>query len=157
MPRNRDSWSTQHSVVTENSDRLDMKFPFDGEIINSRAYQTAIRSSIRQALSRKGDKTAQRQIPRSADVIDVEHSSEIEIDSHKMTSDYVALRHTTEEITNGLSGESGQAYLGAGDNMKNTVMTSSNTPDSKFNRKEAHSEDGLPGPKSSSAEKSTKT
>lgn len=58
--RDVNSDHSRASISTENSQMLDTTFDFDREIFNSKAYQAAIRSNMRQALSNKEDTTAKR-------------------------------------------------------------------------------------------------
>ena len=53
--RDDNSSHSRMSISTENSLLLDTRFDFDREILNSKAYQVAIRSNMRQALSNKTD------------------------------------------------------------------------------------------------------
>lgn len=59
--RDEDSHHSRISISTENSHMLNKIFDFDHEIFNSKVYQVAIRSNMRQALSKKADTTAQRE------------------------------------------------------------------------------------------------
>lgn len=52
------SWT---STSTENSQMLDAIFDFDREIFRSKAYQVAMRSNMKQALSSKANTTTQRE------------------------------------------------------------------------------------------------
>jgi hypothetical protein len=65
--RDEDSCLSRQSIVSESSNLLDVSFPFDREVFNSKVYQVAIRS----ALSGKKGKAPQRQGPPLNDVIDV--------------------------------------------------------------------------------------
>lgn len=56
---NENSHHSRLSISTENSQELDTMFDPDREIFNSKAYQAAIRSKTRQALSKKADTIAQ--------------------------------------------------------------------------------------------------
>ncbi|MCJ1265924.1 hypothetical protein MMC22_005806 [Lobaria immixta] len=58
--RDVNSNHSRTSISTENSQMLDTIFDFDREIFNSKAYQAAIRSNMRQALSNKADTIAKR-------------------------------------------------------------------------------------------------
>ena len=54
--------SSVHSLASESSDLLDRDFEFDREVFNSRAYRTAARANMREALSRTNTgKTVQRE------------------------------------------------------------------------------------------------
>ena len=59
--RDDNSYHSRMSILTENSQLLDTRFDFDREIFNSKAYQVAIRSNMRQALSNKTDTRLRRE------------------------------------------------------------------------------------------------
>lgn len=67
--RDNDSCGTVHSIVSESSDLLEVNFDFDPEVFNSRAYQTAVRANMRQALAKKKGKMVHREKPASDDII----------------------------------------------------------------------------------------
>ena len=67
--RDNDSCGTVHSIVSESSDLLEVNFDFDPEVFNSRAYQTAVRAGMRQALAQKKGKMVQRKNPLSDDIV----------------------------------------------------------------------------------------
>lgn len=58
--RDENSRHSRISISTENSKMLDAEFDFDPEIFNSKAYQVAMRSNMRKALSKKKETMAQR-------------------------------------------------------------------------------------------------
>lgn len=79
--RDKDSCRTAvHSLVSESSDLSDLDFDFDREVFNSRAYRTAARANMREALSRtKKGKTVQREGSSLDDSVeDVESGCSIE-------------------------------------------------------------------------------
>lgn len=56
-----DSCHTVQSLISESSALLDVNFDFNHEVFSSRAYRTATRANIREALSRKKGKMTQRE------------------------------------------------------------------------------------------------
>lgn len=60
--RDENSRHSRISILTENSQMLDAVFDFDREIFNSKAYQVAMRSNMRKALSKKTETMAQPEL-----------------------------------------------------------------------------------------------
>lgn len=69
--QDNDSHRISHSIVTECSSTIDVRFEFDREILNSKVYQMAIRSNMRQGLSKKENKMTQRHRSPSENLVDI--------------------------------------------------------------------------------------